>query len=179
MRVALISDTHGTLRPAVQRHLEAADAVWHAGDVGPVDFVQRLAGLRPLTAVFGNADGQSSRLYIRSNCQSSRVAEAVPPPPGGLLFEAEGLRVAMIHEGGRQPIPPYAVEQWLRRAKPDVFVSGHTHILRVVRHPVSRLLMLNPGACGQYAVSPMPTLLLFDVERGRLSNLRAVELPNG
>lgn len=143
----------------ILHHLKGVDEIWHAGDVGDPSVIEQLEQVAPVRAVYGNIDSQKIR-----------VAH-----PEIQDFEIEGLKVFMIHIGGHTKRFAKGVKEELKRRRPDVFISGHSHILKVVFDKELNLLHLNPGAAGKSGFHKMRTMLLFDVD-GQVKNLRVVEL---
>ena len=163
-RIGLMSDTHGFLDEAVFKYFAECDEVWHAGDFGPVDLLDRLAAFKPLRGVFGNIDGSEVRSVV----------------PRDLEWECEGLRIYMTHIGGYPGAYERRVKPELAARKPGLFICGHSHILKVMRDEKLGLVHLNPGACGHQGWHLMRTLLRFSVEAGKLKAMEAVELgPRG
>lgn len=164
MRVGLLSDTHGFLDPAVFSYLADCDELWHAGDFGPLEILNQLKTFKPLRGVFGNIDG-------------AEIRSEMPPE---LSWEAEGVRVYMTHAGGYPGHYEKEAKQELLRYRPDLFICGHSHILRVTRDPALGLLHMNPGACGHSGRHRIRTLLRFTIEAGKISAVEAIELgPRG
>jgi putative phosphoesterase len=156
MQIGLLSDTHGFLDEAVFQYFSDCQEIWHAGDFGTVDVLQKLRAFRPVRAVFGNVDGQDIRIDV----------------PEELEWECEGVRIFMTHIGG-----PPARKQLIKR-KPDVFVCGHSHILKVARE--KEYLYMNPGACGHNGWHTIRTLLRLQIDSGKVHTVQAVELgPRG
>ncbi len=160
-RIGLISDTHGYLDSAVFEHFKVCDELWHAGDVGSAEIITQLESFKPLRAVSGNIDGQSVRVLAPENQH----------------FEVEGFDVWITHIGGYPPRYNPTVKPQLRSRTPDIFVCGHSHILRVMRDPVlGKLLYLNPGAAGREGFHKMRTLLRFTLDAGKVKDMEVVEL---
>jgi putative phosphoesterase len=160
MRIGLMSDTHGFLDDAIFRHFEECDEVWHAGDFGTVEVLDRLSAFRPVRGVYGNVDGAELRAAL----------------PEVLSWECEGIRVWMTHIGGYPGNYDRRAGAELRRIRPDLFLCGHSHILKVMRDQSLGLLHMNPGACGHHGWHEMRTLLRFTVEAGKISGVEAIEL---
>ena len=159
--IGLLSDTHGYLDDRIIHHLHGADEIWHAGDFGSTEVVMQLAGLAPVfRGVYGNIDGGEIRAT----------------EPLVQDFEVEGLRVLMTHIGGYPGHYAPAARQLLHQDRPGLFVSGHSHILRVMPDAQLGLLHLNPGAVGRHGFHKVRTLLRFGIEAGRIVNLQVVEL---
>lgn len=160
-RIALLSDTHGYFDERIAHHLRGADEIWHAGDFGTAAVVDELTALAPVfRGVYGNIDGRDVRLT----------------QPLVQDFELEGLRVLMTHIGGYPGHYAPAARALLPVSRPGLFISGHSHILRVVPDPKRGLLHLNPGAAGRHGFHKVRTLLRFGIEAGKVVELQAVEL---
>ena len=160
-KIGLLSDTHSYLDEKVFAHFEACDEVWHAGDVGSVSILDQLEKFKPLRVVFGNIDSKEVRQRSVEN----------------LHFELEGFRVWMTHIGGAPPRYNPVVGPELRASPPDIFVCGHSHILRVLRDPkLANMLYINPGAAGKEGFHKMRTLLRFTLDAGKIKDMEVVEL---
>jgi putative phosphoesterase len=160
-RIGLLSDTHGHLDERVIHHLRGADEIWHAGDFGSAEVLMELAGLAPVfRGVYGNIDG----LEIRGT------------EPLVQNFEVEGLRVLMTHIGGYPGHYAPAARQLLPQVRPGLFVTGHSHILRVMPDAKFGLLHLNPGAAGRHGFHKVRTLLRFGIDQGKVVDMQVVEL---
>ena len=133
MRIGLLSDTHGFLDEAIFSYFAECDELWHAGDFGSAELLRRLQDFKPLRGVHGNIDGPEVRLQTASE----------------LEWKCDGLSVYMTHAGGYPGHYDSKAKRELAKRRPDLFVCGHSHILRVMRDPVLGLLHMNPGACGR------------------------------
>lgn len=159
--VGLISDTHSHLGSDVTKHLKDCDEVWHGGDIGDEATADAIEALGiPVRMVYGNIDhkGLQSRY------------------PKDLIFTIEGLKVYITHIGGypgRYYSNPLSI---IKEEKPDVFICGHSHILKVMPDKSNGLLHMNPGACGKKGLHKFRTMLKFDIVNGKVENLRAIEL---
>ncbi|GAA4384394.1 metallophosphoesterase family protein [Hymenobacter koreensis] len=160
MRIGLLSDTHGYLDDRILHHLRDCDQIWHAGDIGDESVLDQLAAVAPLRAVWGNIDSRP----VRQRCHETQ------------LFTLNGLRVLMIHIGGYPGRYSQGVRSLLQRERPGLFICGHSHILRVMPDRQLGLLHLNPGAAGRHGFHTVRTLLKFEVEAGKVTNMQAVEL---
>lgn len=160
-KIVLLSDTHGYLDQPILKYCRLADEIWHAGDWGP-GVSEQLESLHKLIrGVYGNIDNQSLRLVY----------------PEWNLFQCEGLRIAMKHIGGFPGHYAGGVKSYLIQNTPDLFISGHSHILRVMRDPgINNLLHINPGAAGVHGFHKVRTLVLFKIDSGRIFDLQVVEL---
>ncbi|MBV6645197.1 MAG: metallophosphoesterase family protein [Cyclobacteriaceae bacterium] len=160
MKIGLISDTHGFLDPAVLKYFASCDEIWHAGDIGTSEVLQVLRGFKPVRAVFGNIDG----LDIRQVTQEY------------LLIEIEKWKALMIHIAAKPPKYPAQVKELISQYRPQALICGHSHILRVMQDQQNDLLYLNPGAAGKHGFHKIRTLLRFEVNDGKASNMEAIEL---
>jgi hypothetical protein len=164
MRIGLLSDTHGFLDDVVFEDFAECDEVWHAGDFGTLDVLQKLRAFKPVRGVFGNVDGAQLRAEL----------------PKDLAWECEGVPVYMTHIGGYPGNYDSRAEKELRRVEPELFICGHSHILKVMRDQSLGLVHMNPGACGHHGWHVMRTLLRFTIEAGKISGVEVIELgPRG
>lgn len=164
MRIGLLSDTHGFFDEAILDYFADRDELWHAGDLGSIEVLDRLNNFKPTRAVYGNVDGAGLRSVLQSD----------------LHWECEGLRIYMTHIGGHPGNYDRGAKKDLSRMRPDLFICGHSHILRIERDPAFGLLYMNPGACGHHGWHKIRTLLRFTVDSGKIANVEAVELgPRG
>lgn len=159
MRIGLLSDTHGYLDEKVFTHFEACDEVWHAGDFGP-NVAGLLAGFKPLKGVYGNIDGQDIRQEF----------------PLTNRFKVEEVDVFMQHIGGYPGRYAPGVKSVLSVEKPKLFISGHSHILKVIPDKALGLLHLNPGAAGKHGWQKVRTLMRFSITGNRVHDLEVIEL---
>lgn len=161
MRIGLISDTHGFLDPKVFDYFEKCDEVWHAGDVGSVDIIEALRAFKPLKGVYGNIDDMPVRTLF----------------PEDQRFTCEGIDVWMTHIGGTPPRYNPRVKKELTLEAPDIFICGHSHILRIKRDPgFNNMLYLNPGAAGNHGFHSMKTIVRFTLEQGNIRDLEVIDL---
>jgi putative phosphoesterase len=160
MRIGLLSDTHGFLDETLFTHFEKCDELWHAGDFGLVDLLDRLRAFKPVRGVFGNIDGPEIRADL----------------PLDLEWECEGLRVYMTHVGGYPGNYDRRAKRELERRKPGLFICGHSHITRIMRDQKLNLLHMNPGACGRVGWHLKRTALRFSVDCGKIGNVELIEL---
>lgn len=160
-RIGLISDTHSYLDESVFKHFENCDEIWHAGDIGDPNVLDRLEAFKPTVSVFGNIDDQQIRLRA----------------PEKQIVEIEGVKVYMIHIGGTPPRYAKDVLGDLRAEKPDLFICGHSHILKVMPDKnLGGMIYMNPGAAGHHGFHRVRTLLRFELADGKIQNLEAIEL---
>ena len=161
MKIGLLSDTHSWLDDQVFYYFKDCDELWHAGDIGTLATATKLAAFKPLRAVHGNIDGQDIRRHY----------------PKNLLFVCEGLQVWITHIGGKPPRYTPTILTTLQQETPDIFVCGHSHILRVMHDPqLPPLLYLNPGAAGKEGFHRVRTLLRFEINDKKVKHMQAIEL---
>jgi len=158
--IGLLSDTHGYLDDAVFTHFADCDEIWHAGDVGTIARADTLAAFKPLRCVYGNIDGQDVRIVH----------------PEHQFFEVEGVNVWMTHIGGYPGRYPAKIKETLLHFKPDLFICGHSHILKVMYDQKFKLLHLNPGAAGKHGWHKVRTLLKFTISDKKIANLVVIEI---
>ncbi len=158
-RILLLSDTHGHIDEDIQKHARAADEIWHAGDIGSLVVLDGLRSCGPVVAVHGNIDDTIIRREAPKEVFTSR----------------EQIRIWMTHIGGVAGRLPQSVRAGISVQRPDIFICGHSHILRVGHDP-SGVLCLNPGAAGHHGFHHMRTMLRFDVGAHGIENLVVIEL---
>lgn len=160
-KILLLSDTHSIYDQFIQNHVQQADEIWHAGDIGSNDVLLKLEALgKPLRLVYGNIDGQEIR----------KIAPEI------IGFVIEGVRVIMTHIGGYPGKYPAATKAMLKREKPDLFICGHSHILKVIYDKELSFLHLNPGAAGLEGFHQKRTMLRFEVDqKTRISGMEVIE----
>ena len=136
------------------------DEIWHAGDFGSIEVLTDLQTFKPLRGVSGNVDGADIRMEV----------------PEDLTWDCEGVRVYMTHIGGYPGNYDRRAKREMERLRPDLFICGHSHILRVMRDQDLKLMHMNPGACGHNGWHKMRTVLRFGIEHGKISGVEAIEL---
>ena len=160
-RIGLLSDTHGWWDKRYLDYFADCDEVWHAGDIGSLEVAQRLSEFRPLRAVCGNCDGGDlRRLY-----------------PEVLRWSCEGADVLMTHIGGYPGHYAPNMRQQLYAHPPRLFISGHSHILKVQFDERLQLLHINPGAAGMQGWQQVRTLVRFVADEGQFRDLEIIEIP--
>lgn len=180
-RIGLISDTHGYLDPRVMEFLKGVDEVWHAGDIGSIDVLERLRAQWPVRAVWGNADGQDIRSAVDPrprfvfNADGHRDEQAEEAKLGILRFRVEGVSVLMTHIGGYPGHYAAKVGAVMRREPPRLMVAGHSHILRIVYDKRFDCLHLNPGVCGHYGIHGVRTALRFVIDGAEIRDMEIWE----
>ena len=162
MYIGLISDTHGVFSEGFRDFLRPVDVIWHAGDFGgTVTFADEFAAFMPLVGVHGNCDGQDIRREY----------------PLYQYLEVQGLKVLMTHIGGTPGHYDLRAQALIDRYRPDVFVCGHSHILKVMQDHEHKMLYINPGAAGLQGWQVVRTALRFKIEAGEVKDMEVFELP--
>ena len=160
IKIGLLSDTHGYLDKSVYKYFQECDEIWHAGDVGTIEIIDNLTKFKPLRAVYGNIDGHQIRRVTSEN----------------LYFEVEGLKVFMTHIGGYPGRFNLAVKTFLKKNQTDMFICGHSHILKVIYDHDFKLLHINPGAAGNHGFHQVKTLVRFEIDNGKPQHLEVIEI---
>lgn len=159
-RIGLLSDTHGYLDKRVFEYFKDVDEIWHAGDIGSAEVLQALREFKPTRAVYGNMDSGDVRYSLSEFYR----------------FRVEDVNVLMTHIGGY----PGHYNPWLlpmfAKEKPDLFVCGHSHILKVQYDSTYGFLTMNPGAAGKQGWQTVQTLLRFVIEGDKMRDLEVIEL---
>jgi uncharacterized protein len=161
-RIGLISDTHGYLDESVFRHFEKCDEIWHAGDFGTIEIADRIkeqSGF-PLKGVYGNIDGYDVRSVY----------------PEKITWKCEDVTVFMQHIGGYPKRYAPGVKQELVNAKARLFISGHSHILKVIYDDQIGCLHMNPGAAGNQGWHKIKTIIRFAIDGPVIKDCEVIEL---
>ncbi len=159
-KILLLSDTHGHIDDAILKYAKQADEVWHAGDIGNLLVTDTLEKTKPLRGVFGNIDDHIIQKEFPLNNR----------------FKCEGVDVWITHIGGYPPKYNTKVKDEIKANPPKLFISGHSHILKVMWDKKLGLLHMNPGACGKYGIHQVRTMLRFVIDGGEIKDLEIVEL---
>jgi uncharacterized protein len=159
-KIGLISDTHSYLHPLVFEHFADVDEIWHAGDFG-VGVAEELAAFKPLKGVYGNIDATGIRNQF----------------PEQLLFTCEKVRVMMRHIGGYPPRYNTATKKEILLQQPQLFIAGHSHILKIMFDDMLQCLYINPGAAGQQGWHKVKTLVKFLIDGADIKDCNVIELP--
>jgi hypothetical protein len=160
-QIVLLSDTHHTLDERFFPHFEKADEIWHAGDIGSLEVTDILKKYAPIRIVYGNIDDKTIRTEFNDN----------------LYFKCEKVNVMMTHIGGYPGRYNKKILPIIEQSNPDLFICGHSHILKVMYDKKNQLLHMNPGAIGDYGIHKVKTILCFTIEGKEIKNLRVVEFP--
>lgn len=158
--IGLLSDTHSYLDKRIFEYFKDVDEIWHAGDIGSYEVLQRLREFKPTRAVFGNMDGGDVRYSLSEFYR----------------FKVEEVNVLLTHIGGY----PGHYNPWLipmfQKETPQLFVCGHSHILKVMYDDTWKMLTMNPGAAGLEGWQRVQTLLRFSINEEKIQDLEVIEL---
>ena len=158
-KIGLLSDTHGWLNPAVFEFFKDCDEIWHVGDIGSAVVANSLSAFKPLRAVYGNIDGQDIRLMF----------------PKIQVFTIENVKVVMTHIGGYPGRYEPGIKELIIKEKPNIFISGHSHILKVMNDHNLHLLHINPGAAGNSGFHRVMTMVRFLIDGSEIKNMELYE----
>ncbi len=159
MKIGVISDTHGWIDPAIYEHFKYVDEIWHAGDAGNMDVITRLEAFKPLRAVWGNVDD----FKVRSATKEY------------LCFMTGKKRVLIIHIGGYPAHYSLRALELIIELKPDIFICGHSHILKVIFDKKYNMLCANPGSAGKTGMHKVKTMLRFSIVGDKISDMEVIE----
>lgn len=159
-KIGLLSDTHGYLPERIFEHFKDCDEIWHAGDIGTTEVIDKLEAFKPCRMVYGNIDGTSIR---------KRTHES-------LVFTMEGLKVLMLHIGGYPGKYHPDARILIEKEMPGLFICGHSHILKVQYDTRYQLLHINPGAAGNHGWHKIITIVRFGIEKGKPVNMEVIEI---
>ena len=157
-KILLISDTHGYIDEKIIKYANQVDEIWHAGDIGDISVTDTLKTIKPLKAVYGNIDDQK----IRSEF------------PLHNRFLCEKVDVWITHIGGYPKKYNSKIIDELRSNPPDLFICGHSHILKVINDKELNLLHINPGAIGKHGLHNVRTMIQFEISGDKIENLSIV-----
>ena len=158
-RIGLLSDTHGWLNPKVFDFFKDCDEIWHVGDIGSTEVPDSLLAFKPLRAVYGNIDDHKIRLMF--NWIN--------------IFTIENVKVMMTHIGGYPGHYEPGIKELIIKEKPNIFISGHSHILKVMNDKELNLLHINPGAAGNSGFHKIITMLRFQIDGSDIKNMELYE----
>ena len=158
--IGLLSDTHNYLDDAVFHHFKDCDEIWHAGDIGSAPVAEKLASFKPFKAVYGNIDGYDIRSVY----------------PESLRFTCEKVNVFMIHIGGYPGKYHPQVKKELKEHPTQLFICGHSHILKIMYDQSYECLHINPGAAGKQGWHKVRTLVRFSIDQKEIKDCVVIEL---
>lgn len=159
-KILIISDTHGHLDEKLYKYIDSVDEVWHAGDIGTIEVCKKIESRKPLRAVWGNIDGQELRITYKEN----------------LIFNCEDVKVFITHIGGYPGKYSPNARVIIASEKPNLFICGHSHILKVMFDKNNNLLHINPGAAGISGFHKVKTVIRLEIDGPEMKNLEVIEL---
>ena len=158
-KILLISDTHGYIDDRIIQYAKESDETWHAGDIGELKVVDELKKVTTLRAVHGNIDNSKIRAEYAEN----------------LRFKIEDMRIWITHIGGYPNKYNQRIRQEIYTDPPDIFICGHSHILKVINDNKLNLLHINPGAIGKHGFHHVRTMIRFEIIKSKIQNLEVIE----
>ncbi|NOR27010.1 MAG: YfcE family phosphodiesterase [Lutibacter sp.] len=161
-KILLLSDTHSYIDEQILKFVKQADEVWHVGDIGNLEVIDRIKKLKPVRAVYGNIDNA----LIRSEY------------PLDNKFTIEKVTVWMTHIGGYPNRYDQRIKEEIKKNSPQLFISGHSHILKVMFDKKLNILHMNPGAAGKHGFHNVRTMIRFEIHEDKISKLEVIELEN-
>jgi putative phosphoesterase len=159
-KIILLSDTHSALDERFLPHLEDANEIWHAGDIGDIKVLENLEKTTKVRAVYGNIDNH----IIRSATKEF------------INFKCEEVNVLITHIGGYPGKYSKGIKEKIQKLRPKLFICGHSHILKVIFDKKFNLLHMNPGAAGNYGIHKVKTILKFKIDKENITDLKVIEL---
>ena len=159
-KIGLISDTHGYLDESVFNYFDDCDEIWHGGDFGNASIADALRSRKPFKGVYGNIDGADIRADY----------------PEQLVFFCEEVKVMIRHIGGSPPKYNPETRKELALHQPQLFIAGHSHILKVIYDPLIECLHINPGAAGKHGWHKVRTIITFVVDGKNMKDCKIIEL---
>ena len=159
-KIGILSDTHGSVSEKILKFFSDCDQIWHAGDIGSIELADKLAKYKPFRAVYGNIDGTEIRsTYKKHN-----------------LFKCEQVNVWLTHIGGYPGNYSYNVKPKIYQYKPDIFVCGHSHILKIIHDKKIDCLHINPGAAGNFGSHRLKTAVRFVIDKKDIRDMEILEI---
>ena len=159
-KILLLSDTHSFIDDQILKYVKLADEVWHAGDIGDIEVLDTIKKLKPVRAVYGNIDDKTVRSEYPLNNK----------------FIIENVSVWITHIGGYPNRYDLRIREEIKNNPPNLFISGHSHILKVMFDKKLNLLHMNPGAAGKHGFHKIRTMLRFEINGDKITNLEVIEL---
>lgn len=160
LKIGILSDTHSHFDDRIAHHLSDCDEIWHAGDLGDVKLIDTLNNIAATIGVYGNIDSHEVRAEW----------------PKQQSFIRENLKIVMTHIAGYPGTYNSFAKQLIKDHKPDIFITGHSHICKVVKNPKNGHIHINPGAAGVHGFHKMRTLITLHLNKGQISKMQLIEL---
>ncbi len=158
-KICIISDSHNYIDKKIINYIKNFDEVWHAGDIGNLELCEKIKKHTILRAVYGNIDNHIIRKEY----------------PEFDVFECENIKILMIHIGGYPGRYTKKAINLIKKHSPDLFICGHSHILKVLKDRKFNLIHINPGAIGKHGFHKVRTMISLEVERDEISNMNVIE----
>ena len=158
-KILLISDTHGYIDDRIIQYAKQSDETWHAGDIGELKVTDELKKVTTLRAVHGNIDNNRIRAEY----------------PENLRFQIEEMKIWITHIGGYPNKYNQRIRQEINTNPPDIFICGHSHILKVINDKKLNVLHINPGAIGKHGFHHVRTMIRFEIMKSKIQNLEVIE----
>ena len=158
-KILLISDTHGYIDERIIQYAKQSDETWHAGDIGELKVTDELKKVTTLRAVHGNIDNNKIRAEY----------------PENLRFQIEEMKIWITHIGGYPNKYNQRIRQEIYTNPPDIFICGHSHILKVINDKKLDCLHINPGAIGKHGFHQVRTMIRFEIMKSKIQNLEVIE----
>ena len=159
-KILVLSDTHSHIDNLILKYAQKADEIWHAGDIGKIKVLDKLSSVSKVRSVFGNIDDHVVRSITKET----------------INFFCEKVKVCITHIGGKPNNYNKKVKLLIKQEKPNIFICGHSHILRVEFDKKNNMLFLNPGAAGVHGFHKKRTMLRFEIANNDIKNLEIIEL---
>jgi|TARA_B110001452_G_scaffold238538_1_gene219104 uncharacterized protein len=158
-KILLISDTHGYIDDRIIQYAKQSDETWHAGDIGELKVTDELKKVTTIRAVHGNIDNNKIRAEY----------------PENLRFQVEEMKIWITHIGGYPNKYNKRIRQEINTNPPDIFICGHSHILKVINDKKLNVLHINPGAIGKHGFHHVRTMIRFEIIKNKIQNLEVIE----
>lgn len=160
-KIGLVADTHNYFDKKIKKYFSQCDEIWHAGDFGTIKIAEKFREIAPLTGVYGNIDGEDIRAEFSLHER----------------FTCEGLDIWMTHIGGHPGRYAVPIRKEMEENPPDIFICGHSHILKIVRDPLNHeMIHMNPGAAGKHGFHEWRTLVRFTLDNGQIHDAEVIHL---
>ncbi|MAW65148.1 MAG: YfcE family phosphodiesterase [Flavobacteriales bacterium] len=160
-KILILSDTHSTLDSRLKKHIETSDFVWHAGDIGKISVIDEIEAIKPVVAVHGNIDDHIIKAEY----------------PKNQIFKLNGKKIVITHIAGYPNRYNQKAIKLIKKEQPDIFICGHSHILKIIFDRNLNHLHINPGACGKHGFHKLQTAVKLEITTsGEIKNCEIIEL---
>lgn len=160
MKIGILSDTHSYWDDRFTKYFSDCDEIWHAGDIGDIELLERLNAVAPVVAVAGNVDHGE----VRRRCREVEI------------FEREGVKILLTHIGGYPGRWNKGMPALIKEHGINLIIDGHSHILRIMHDPATDVLLINPGAAGRQGWQKVRTIVRLEIDSGDIKNCEVIEL---